>query len=226
MKNKLYLAGLALLSVALFLAHWLVFVYVPTEPIMGVVQRIFYFHVPAAWLCYLGFIITFIGSVGYIWNRSPRADALALAGADIGLVFGWIVMLTGPLWARATWGVWWKWEPRLTSMALLVLIFAAYWVLRRYGGGTEGVRRFGAVLAIFGAPNIAFVHVAVKKWRGDHPGGVVGGGLDPDMRLAFFICLAVLQVLFIYLFIERYRVIRDEEAIGALRRRLSRLKGR
>ena len=191
---------------------------------MGAVQRIFYFHVPSAWLCFIGFILCFGASITYLVNRKSKADLFALASAEVGLLFGAIVLITGPLWARAAWGVWWKWEPRLTSMALLVLIFAAYWVLRSFAGQGESVRKFSAVLAVFGTPNIFFVHYAVKKWRGDHPDDVISRS-DPDMRLALYSCLGILLVLFILLLVSRYRAHKERAQIGVLRRRVSRLGG-
>ncbi len=212
-------------AAAVAAAHYLTFIVAPMERTMGAAQRIFYFHVPSAWLCYLGFILGFVGSIVYLYNRKAKADAFALAAVEVGLCFGLIVLLTGPLWARAAWGVWWKWEPRLTSMALLFLIFAAYWVLRSFGGRGEGVRRFAAVLAVFGAPNILFVHVAVKKWRGDHPDMVVSNGLTSDMRLALYPSLLALLIVFFLLLHLRYRAHRDALTVQAIRRRLARLRG-
>lgn len=215
----------ALAGLGIAAGHWAAFDYVPMEKTMGAVQRIFYFHVPSAWLCYLGFILCFGGSIAYLYNRKAKADAFALASAEVGLVFGLIVLVTGPLWARGAWGVWWKWEPRLTSMMLLFLIFAAYWVLRTYGGRGEGVRRFASVLAVFGTPNIIFVHIAVEKWKGDHPGGVVKSGLDNEMRVALYGAFVGLLITFILLVRLRYRAHRDELTVRALKRRLARLGG-
>lgn len=215
------LIGLA--AVGMAVGHWLAFAYVPMERTMGSVQRIFYYHVPSAWLCYLGFIFCFFGSLVYLFNRKARADAFALASAEVGLLFGGVVLTTGPLWARAAWGTWWKWEPRLTSMALLVLIFCAYWVLRTFGGRGEGVRRFASMLAIFGTPNIIFVHIAVARWRGDHPDAVVSGGLTSEMRIALYSVLAVMLLVFGLLLRLRYRTQVQLLTLGAQKRRLARL---
>ncbi len=218
------LIGLALIGVTV--GHYLTFSFVPMEKTMGPVQRIFYFHVPSAMAMYAGFLTCFVASIVYLYNRKTRADLLALSAAEVGLLFGALVLVTGPLWARGAWGVWWKWEPRLTTLALLYLIFAAYWVLRKYGGSGEGVRRFAAVLAVFGAPNMYFVRIAVKKWRGDHPDGVTSeGGMHPDMRMAFMVCLAAVLTLFTLLLIQRYRAHRDAATASALRRRLGRMGG-
>ncbi len=213
---------MALGVVGMFVAHYLIFIFVPMEATMGAVQRIFYFHVPSAWLCFLGFILCFGFSIAYLAKRNTKHDLFALASAEVGLVFGLIVLVTGPLWARAAWGVWWKWEPRLTSMALLILIFAAYWVLRSYAGNGEGVRKFAAVMAVFGTPNIFFVHYAVKKWRGDHPDDVISRS-DPDIRMTLYICLGILMLVFILLLRMRYMAHIQRATVGALRRRISRL---
>ncbi len=203
-------------------AHYMVFVFVPMESEMRAVQRIFYFHVPSAWLCFIGFLLCFGASVGYLLNRKSTYDLFARASAEVGLMFGMIVLTSGPLWARGAWGVWWKWEPRLTTMALLILIFAAYWVLRVYGGNGEGIRKFAAFLAVLATPNIYFVRMAVKKWRGDHPDDVISKS-DPDIRMTMYICFFVLLLVFALILYLRYGALRDRATVGALRRRLSKL---
>jgi len=207
-------------AAGLFWAHWLAFVYVPMEGTMRAAQRIFYFHLPSAWLCYVGFLLCAGASLLYLLKQQSRHDALALAAAEVGLAFGVIVLTTGPLWARAAWGVWWRWEPRLTTMAVLFLIFACYWLIRSFGGDSAPVRKFGAALAVLGAPNIFFVHVAVTRWRGDHPNNIQ---LEPSMRVALYSTLLVFMVVFGLLVRLRYRVHLEERAAAALSRRLSRL---
>lgn len=214
-------------AIVMVAAIGMVFEFAPLEREMGAVQKIFYFHVASAWLCYLGFILCAVGSIAYLWGKGAKWDLFALTSAEAGLLFGLIVLVTGPLWARPAWGVWWKWEPRLTSLLLLFLLYAAYWVLRTYGGDSEGVRRFAAALGIFGAPNIYFVHVAVQRWRGYHPPNLIAsrGGLDPDMRTALWVALAASTLLFALLVRLRYRAHADARAVRSLRRRLARLGG-
>jgi heme exporter protein C len=146
----------------------------------------------------------------------------ARASAEVGLMFGMIVLTTGPLWARGAWGVWWKWEPRLTTMALLILIFSAYWVLRVYGGQGEGIRKFAAFLAVLATPNIYFVRIAVKKWRGDHPNDVISRS-DPEIRMTMYLCFFVLLLVFSLVLYLRYGVLKDQATVSALRRRFSKL---
>src|SRR5690606_8234160 len=124
----------ALLSIlaaaAMVWALYLIFFYAPTERTMGVVQRIFYFHVPSAWAAFLAFGIVALCSMGYLWLKDPRLDAIALSAAEIGVVFTTAVLITGPLWGKIAWGAWWVWEPRLTLTLLLWLIYIAYFMLR------------------------------------------------------------------------------------------------
>ena len=185
-------------ALGMFLAHYLVFIYAPMESTMRAAQRIFYFHLPSAWLCYIGFILCAGWSLRYLVTQNPKHDALALASAEVGLAFGVIVM------------------------AILFLIFTCYWVIRSFGGDNSGVRRFGAVLAVLGAPNIFFVHVAVTRWRGDHPNNI---GLEPEMRVVLYSCLLIFIIIFTLLIRLRYRVHTEERTVSALSRRLSRIGG-
>ncbi|HEX8905913.1 MAG TPA: cytochrome c biogenesis protein, partial [Longimicrobiaceae bacterium] len=111
-------------------ALWMVFFYVPTEREMGIVQRIFYVHVPSAWTMFLAFGLVALCSAGYLWLRDPKLDAIAVSAAELGLVFSTAVLLTGPLWARLAWGAWWVWEPRLTLTLLIWFIYVGYFMLR------------------------------------------------------------------------------------------------
>ncbi|MGK0361261.1 MAG: heme exporter protein C [Bradymonadia bacterium] len=202
-------------------AHYLVFVYVPMEKTMGAAQRIYYFHVPSAMLFYLGIACCFVGSLGYLLTRKARWDVFAHAAAEVALVFGVVVLVTGPLWAKAAWSVWWKWEPRLTTMAILFLIFCAYWALRSFGGRSDGVRTFAAVLAVLGTPNIYFVSEAVKRWGGVHPPAVE---TTVEMKMVKWTCLAILMLVFTLMLILRYRVRRESLAVLTLKRRFARLE--
>jgi heme exporter protein C len=220
--QKTFTLWLLLATIGIFIAHYLAFIYVPMESTMRAAQRIFYFHLPSAWLCYVGFLMCAGSSLLYLLKQKSKHDAFALASAEVGLMFGVIVLTTGPLWARAAWGVWWKWEPRLTTMAILFLIFSCYWVIRSFAGDGSGVRKFGAVLAVLGAPNIFFVHVAVTRWRGDHPNNIQ---LEPEMRVALYSCLLIFIIIFSLLVRLRYTIHLQERVASALSRRLSRLGG-
>jgi heme exporter protein C len=159
----------------------------PVEASMGIVQKIFYFHVPAAYAMYVGAAACFAGSAGYLYNGKSGWDALARAGAEVAVAMGLMVLISGPLWAAKAWGVYWTWDPRLTTSMLSVLLYVAYVVLRTFTGDGDAERRFAAALGVLSAANLPIIHFSVQKWGGNHPKVITngGGGLQsPDMKLA------------------------------------------
>ncbi len=185
----------ALLSFALYEA----LVVAPTEQTMGNVQRIFYYHVPSAWTAFLLFLINFIASVVYLIRRNAAADAMAVVTAEVGVVFCTVVLVTGPLWARPVWGIWWTWDIRLTSTLVLWLIYVSYLMLRRFSASGQ-TPVLAAALAVFGALDVPLVYFSIWIFRTQHPQPVIGGGgsIDPRMlhvlliNWAAFLCLAAL----------------------------------
>src|SRR5438477_3460419 len=158
-----------LVCATMLAALWLVFMAVPTEREMGIVQRIFYFHVASAWVAFLGFFLVAGASAVYLWNGAPTADRLAYAGAEVGVLFCTLVLVTGPIWARPIWGVWWTWDPRLTMTVVLWAIYSSYLMLRAFGGGDAAIARYAAVLGIVGVLDIPLIVVSVRLLRGIHP---------------------------------------------------------
>jgi heme exporter protein C len=192
--------GAALLVGALYA----IFVTAPVENRMGIIQKIFYFHVPSAYAMYLSFMVCAVASWLYLLKSKEHWDALGLASAEVGSLFCVIVLVTGPLWAKKAWGVYWLWEPRLTSTLLAGLIYFAYLALRSLGSSGEVERRFAAALGIIGALDIPVIHLAVYQWRGVHPTVITarGGGLASDMWPALilgFLLFTVLALLLIWL---------------------------
>jgi heme exporter protein C len=176
----------------------------PTESTMGIVQKIFYFHVPAAYAMYVGAAACFVGSAGYLYNGKRGWDALARAGADVAVAMGIAVLITGPLWAAKAWGVYWTWDPRLTTSMLSVLLYVAYVVLRLFAGDGDAERKFAAALGVLAAANLPIIHFSVKKWGGNHPKVITngGGGLGhPDMRTALlygFISFTLIAIVLLW----------------------------
>src|SRR2546428_12337717 len=176
-----------LLSFALYEA----LIAAPTERTMGDVQRIFYYHVPSAWTAFLLFLINFVVSVVFLIRRDAKADILALVTAEVGVVFCTVVLVTGPIWARPVWGIWWTWDLRLTLTLVLWLIYVSYLMLRRFStSGQTPV--LAAVLAIFGALDVPLVYFSIWFFRTQHPQPVIGGGgsIDPKMLQVALILLA------------------------------------
>jgi len=167
----------------------------PAEVTMGLVQKIFYFHVPSAMSMFLSAFVCGIASAVYLFGRKPAADQVAVAAAELASIFGIIVLVTGPIWARKAWGVWWQWDARLTSTLVLWLIFQAYLLLRRYGG--PGSDRLAAGLALFGMANVPFVYWSVNVWRTLHPKTSVVPSLQPGMRGPFWFCVAAFVLFYI-----------------------------
>lgn len=172
-----------------------VFFVAPVERTMGFVQKIFYFHVPSAVCMYIGATACFAGSVAYLEEPTELRDAIGRAGAELAVLYGFIVLGTGSLWASKAWGTYWTWDPRLTTVLLSVLIYVAYLVLRAFAGDGQGERKFAAALGVIGAANLPIIHYSVKKWSGQHPTVLTdkGGGLShPDMKLALALGFAAM----------------------------------
>ncbi len=191
----------------------------PVEASMGIVQKIFYFHVPAAYAMYLGATFCFVGSAGYLARGTPGWDAVAKAGAEIAVVMGLMVLISGPLWAAKAWGVYWTWDPRLTTSMLSVLIYVAYVVLRSFAGDGESERKFAAALGVLGAANLPIIHYSVQKWGGNHPKVITtgGGGLQhPSMKMALALGFLSFTLLALTLLWARVRILLAQSRLAAL----------
>jgi heme exporter protein C len=188
---KKFAIGLyAALTVALMVWGFYQAIYVaPTDAMQGEIFRIIFYHVPSASVAFLFFAISLAGSIGYLsFRRSHEewaqiSDAWALAGAEVGVVFCTVVLLTGPLWGRRAWGIWWTWDARLTTTLVLWLIYVSYLLLRRFAAGPQ-VQTLAAVLGIFGALDVPIVYMSNRWWRTQHPAPVFGGGDGSGMAPA------------------------------------------
>ncbi|HKK93018.1 MAG TPA: cytochrome c biogenesis protein CcsA [Longimicrobiales bacterium] len=210
--------GLAVLGVTGSVATlWMVFFWVPTEARQGVIQRIFYLHVPSAWVAFMAFGIVAFASAVYLWLGDERADMAALAAAEGGMVFTAIVLTSGPLWGKIAWGTYWTWEPRLTLTLLLGFIYLGYMMVRNATDSPERGKRFAAVVGIVGAINIPLIHMSVYWFRSLHPDPVVlkpdGPTLDGDMLTTLMIGLLSFTLLFFGLMTLRYGVERARHTL-------------
>jgi len=205
---------LAILATSLYAVALSAVTAAPREVTMGLVQKIFYFHVPCAWLLMLSTLVCAGGSVAYLFRDSEKGDRVALAAAELGVLFGACVLVSGPLWAKAAWGVYWQWEARLTSSLLLWLMLVAYVLARRYGG--PSARRLAAALALFAAVDIPLVYFSVRFFRTIHPSNKVVQTLGPGMRGAFWWSMAAFSVLFVLLLITRVAIEKAQARLDEL----------
>jgi heme exporter protein C len=204
------IASLVLLGVAGYLA----LIYAPEELVMGQVQRVFYFHVATAWTGLLGFIAAGVAGVVYLVTADEKWDTVEVAAVEISLVFFFITIVLGSIWARPIWNTWWTWDPRLTTAAITELIYIAYFMLRQGIEDPTKRARFGAVYAIIGAISAPITFLAIRFFRTIHP-VVIGSGdpgaqgsfaMSPHMLVAFFFALFTFTVIFIDLFWNRIRL--------------------
>jgi heme exporter protein C len=198
--KKLF-APLAILVAAMFAYAPLMIADAPPESTMGLVQKIFYFHVPAWFAMFTAVFICGIASAMFLFRGDRAADRVAFAAGEIAVVFGLIGLVTGPLWGRKAWGVWWQWDAHLTMALLVELILVGYLLVRRYGG--PGSDKLAAVMAIFGMANVPFVYVSANLWRTVHPPTSVVPTLVPGMRGPFWFCVLAFMLLFVLLLTAR-----------------------
>ena len=208
-----------LLFIAVPVGLYFAFFYAPVERIMGIVQKIFYFHVASAWIGFFAFFVTFVASILYLITKKYTFDDIASASAEIGLAFCTIVILTGPLWARPTWGKFWTWDPRLTSTLLLWFIYVGYIMLRQFMDESDRRAKFSAAVGIIGFIDVPVVFLSIQWWNNTiHPNVVQkgGGGLHTDMLTAMLVCLGVFTIIYISLLIRRLRLTHIERRIKLL----------
>jgi heme exporter protein C len=210
--RKLFPFGVAVAAV-LFAYAPVAIARAPFESTMGLVQKIFYFHVPSWFAMFLSTFVCGIASVIFLVTRRRGADAVAVAAAELAAVFGLIGLTTGPLWARRAWGVWWQWDAKLTTALVLWLIFVSYLLLRRYGG--PGTERLAAGLALFGMANVPFVYWSVHIWRTVHPLTTVVPTLPAPMAGPLWLSVAAFLTLYLTLLALRTRLERLRRELDA-----------
>jgi len=201
-------------------AGYAAFFIAPNERTMGAIQRIFYFHVPSAWTAFTAFFLVFISNIVYLIRRTPKWDWLGVSAAEVGLAFCSVVLVTGPIWAKPVWGIWWTWDARLTSTFVLWLMYVSYLLLRTLLADPERRAVVSAVFGIFAFLDVPLVYFSIWLWRTQHPQPVIGGGgsLDPTMRKVLLFCwVALLGVMFLLLR-QRYRLEAMRHEVEEIRR--------
>jgi heme exporter protein C len=207
-------------------AIFMVFVLVPSERDQGVVQRIFYFHVNLAWMAFGGFALVAAMSVWFLRTGDRRADRLAHANAEVGMLFTTLVLVTGPIWARPIWGVWWTWDPRLTSTAVLLLIFVGYLALRGFVEDADRRAQWSAAVGILGALNVPIVYMSVKWWRTIHQLQSSPSTVDPEYVVGLRANAVAMLLVVVYFIVKRYRAAQVERMAEQLAERAALEGGR
>ncbi|MGH7545230.1 MAG: cytochrome c biogenesis protein CcsA [Gemmatimonadota bacterium] len=200
--NWLGAAALVALAAGLYLG----LVWAPADALMGDVQRIMYIHFPSWLATGLGYSVAFVCSILYLAKREPRWDAWAVAGVEVGLLFNATGLLTGSIWGRPTWGVWWTWDPRLTTTAVMFMLFAGYLVVRAFVEDPEARARVSALVAIVGFVDVPIVYFSVRWWRTLHQPQSSPETVDPEMVIVLRVMFLAFVLLFAVLLARRYRV--------------------
>jgi len=226
MRKSRDILGLALIAASadlILVALLMAFRYAPREATMGEVQRIFYFHVPSAWVGFLAFFVTFLAGIAYLARGERRWDILALSSVEVGLTFITMAVVTGSLWARPTWGTYWTWEPRLTISAIQLLVYIAYLMLRSASDNPASGARFAAVYGIVAFVTVPLSWFAIRWWRTIHPDILTGGGqgmaTTPRMVQTLMVSLLAFTALYVVLLRQRIRLEKAADALVSLRQR-------
>ena len=214
---SIILGALSLLG--MMVSIWMIFAYAPMDAVQGNPQRIFYFHVPSAWLGMLSFVIVAIGGIVFLIKKDERWDWLARAAAELGAFFITLALILGSIWGRTIWGTWWTWDARLTTTLILWFIYIAYLMLRSYMGRTPASARAGAVLAIIGVIDVPIIYESVNWWRTLHPTAQVGvqGALPNSVVLTLMVAVTTFTLLYSFLMIQLYQLQRAQTIAQQLR---------
>ncbi|MFQ5889119.1 MAG: cytochrome c biogenesis protein CcsA [Gemmatimonadota bacterium] len=179
---------------------------VPADAVQGEVQRLMYVHVPSAWLAMLAFFVVFVMSVLYVVQRDARWDLVAASSAEIGVVFTALTLALGSLWGKPTWGVWWTWEPRLTTTAIMLAIYVGYLAVRSFADDPEKRARWSAIVGIVGFINVPIVYLSVVWWRTLHQPPSSPRSIAPQLLAALVLNVGAFTLLYVYFMVRRYRL--------------------
>lgn len=210
--------------VLILITTYMIFVWVPTELNLGISQRIFYYHVPLAWIGMISIFVVGVSSIIHLITKKDKWDAIAYASAEIGVIFATLILVTGTLWAKPAWGVWWSWDPKLTTTLILWFIYVAYLMVRAYSTNQLAARKYASVVAILGAIDAPLIYLASIWWRNLHPRLNIGplaesdSSLDSKMLLTLLVSTITFTVFYIYLLIERIEIRKIEDELDEVHR--------
>jgi heme exporter protein C len=200
---------------------YLVYFWVPTEQNLGVSQRIFYFHVPLGWIGMVSIIVVAVASILHLATGRQKWDDLAYSTAELGVIYASLILVTGAIWGKPVWGVWWTWDPKLTTTLVLWFVYVGYLMVRAYGPAGGQGRRFASVIALIGAIDAPIIYKATDWWRSAHPDNNIPSDLDGRMLLVLLVSVVTFTVIYLYLLIERYSLRKSESDLDELHQRLA-----
>ena len=223
-RDALLVISAALMALTLYLIYF----WVPTEQNLGVSQRIFYFHVPLGWIGMVSIVIVAVASVMHLFTGKQRWDDLAYSTAELGMIYASLILVTGAIWGKPVWGVWWTWDPKLTTTLVLWFIYVGYLMMRAYGpSGSQG-KRFASVIALIGAIDAPIIYMASIWWRTAHPALNIGPAAeeseaigDSRIYLTLLVSVITFTVMYVYLLIERYSMRKSESDLDELHQRMA-----
>jgi|TARA_B110000263_G_scaffold249673_1_gene268037 heme exporter protein C len=205
----------------------MVFMWVPTEQNLGVSQRIFYFHVPLGWIGMVSIFVVGIASVIHLLTKKNLWDAIAYSAAELGVIFATLILITGAVWAKPVWGVWWSWDPKLTTTLILWFVYVGYLMVRSFSPrGSQG-RRYASVVALLGAIDAPIIYLASIWWRTAHPNLNIGplaesdSDLDSKMYITFFVSLITFTIFYVYVMLERIQMRKCEDDLDEVHQYVS-----
>ncbi len=203
---------------AMIISQWFIFIYAPIEEHMGLVQKIFYIHLPLAWWGLMSFFVVFVASIAYLKTRKTYWDNVAKAAAEVGVVLASLTIITGSIWARHSWGVWWTWDPRLTTALVMWFVYVGYLILRGVEMPRSKNANIRAVVGIVAFIDVPLVFLSARLWRSIHPAvfAAEGGGLDAQMKVTIFVCLGAFGLIFAALLLLRKEQLEQEDRLAKL----------
>ena len=216
-RDALLIFGALLMAFTLYLVYF----WAPTEQNLGVSQRIFYFHVPLGWIGMVSIVVVAVASILHLATGRQRWDDLAYSTAELGVIYATLIMVTGAIWAKPVWGVWWTWDPKLTTTLVLWFVYVGYLMVRAYGPAGGQGKRIASVIALIGAIDAPIIYKATDWWRSAHPDNNIPSDLDGRMLLTLLASVVTFTVIYLYLLMERYSLRKSESDLDELHQRLA-----
>ena len=217
LRDALLISGASMMAFTLYLVYF----WAPTEQNLGVSQRIFYFHVPLGWIGMVSIIVVAVASILHLTTGRQKWDDLAYSTAELGVIYASLILVTGAIWGKPVWGVWWTWDPKLTTTLVLWFVYVGYLMVRAYGPAGGQGKRFASVIALIGAIDAPIIYKATDWWRSAHPDNNIPSDLDGRMLLTLLVSVVTFTFIYLYMLMERYSLRKSESDLDELHQRLA-----